>query len=184
MISSADSGPASCPFGKSAITEGTRILGTAPRGNQPEPARPADRCRRGGATPDRRVQEVGPADRVRRRTRTREPLPLDEAGGCGRRFRPRAAHPLEELRIAQTQGTSHGAGPMPLSESSGRLPGLGRESGPPRKGMAPFEALSLEDQEIGHAKLRGSRHRPSACARRRRSVPHACHRDTEQRVIP
>ncbi len=69
---------------------------------------------------------------------------------------------------------------MPLSEGGGGIPDLGRESRPPRMGMAPFSKLSLEDQEIGRGELRVRRHRPSACARCRQPVPHACRRDTHQ----
>jgi hypothetical protein len=68
---------------------------------------------------------------------------------------------------------------MLLSEGSGGIPDLGWESRPPRLGVAPFEDLSLEDQEIGRGELRVRRHRPSACARCRQPVPHACRRDTQ-----
>jgi hypothetical protein len=68
---------------------------------------------------------------------------------------------------------------MLLSEGSGGIPDLGWESRPPRLGVAPFEDLSLEDQEIGRGELRVRRHSPSACARCRQPVPHACRRDTD-----
>ena len=67
---------------------------------------------------------------------------------------------------------------MLLSKGSGGIPDLGWESRPPRLGIAPFEDLSLEDQEIGRGELRVRRHRPSACARCRQPVPHAYRRDT------
>ena len=70
---------------------------------------------------------------------------------------------------------------MPLGEGGGGVPDLSREWRPPRLGMAPFSELSLENQEIGRGELRGRRHRPSACARCRHRVPHACRRDTHLR---
>ena len=73
---------------------------------------------------------------------------------------------------------------MLLSKGSGGIPDLGWESRPPRLGVAPFEDLSLEDQEIGRGELRVRRHRPSACARCRQPVPHACRRDTARVAQP
>jgi hypothetical protein len=46
---------------------------------------------------------------------------------------------------------------MPLREGGGGIPDLGRESRPPKLGMAQFSELSLEDQEIGRGELRARR---------------------------